>query len=148
MVSWLVKQALLNIARDTNFQLEKVPVKREEWAQLMKDLDVKGIHIAERDTQRTGLKKPPKEFWNTWSVDGFISEGLHQASELGWGTHEKHLPSNAKTFDYGPKCAIYLTQPGMATRVKTWCPTYGPQFGFLVTHNESISITDYFTVWE
>ena len=26
-------------------------------------------------------------FWNTWSVDGFIAEGFHQQSELGWGTH-------------------------------------------------------------
>jgi len=30
--------------------------------------------------------------------------------------------------------------------VRTWCPTPGPQYGFLVTHNESISIADYFTV--
>jgi len=114
----------------------------------MKDLDIKGIHIAERDTQRTNERKPAKEFWNTWSVDGFISEALHQAAELGWGTHEKNLPSNAHGFDYGPNCAIYLNQPGMTTRVKTWCPTYGPQFGFLVTHNESVSISDYFTVRE
>ena len=28
----------------------------------------------------------------------------------------------------------------------TWCPTPGPQFGFLVTHNEAISISDYYTV--
>lgn len=52
----------------------------------MRDLKVKGIHIAERDTQRTSLKKSANQFWNTWSVDGFISEGLHQAAELGWGT--------------------------------------------------------------
>jgi homospermidine synthase len=30
--------------------------------------------------------------------------------------------------------------------VRTWCPTPGPQYGFLVTHNESISIADFFTV--
>jgi homospermidine synthase len=30
--------------------------------------------------------------------------------------------------------------------VRSWCPTPGPQYGFLVTHNESISISDYFTV--
>ena len=36
----------------------------------------------------------------------------------------------------------------MSTRVKSWCPTYGAQFGFLVTHNESISISDYFTLQE
>jgi len=58
------------------------------------------------------------------------------------------MPKGAKTFDYGPKCAIYLNQSGMNTRVKTWCPTLGPQFGFLITHNESVSITDYFTLYE
>jgi homospermidine synthase len=36
-------------------------------------------------------------------------------------------------------------QPGANTRVRTWCPTRGAQYGFLVTHNESISIADYFT---
>lgn len=31
-------------------------------------------------------------------------------------------------------------------KVRTWTPTEGPFHGFLVTHNESISIADYFTV--
>ena len=30
--------------------------------------------------------------------------------------------------------------------MRTWCPTPGPQYGFLVTHNEAISIADFFTV--
>ena len=34
------------------------------------------------------------------------------------------------------------------TKVHTWTPAAGPQYGFLVTHNESISIADYFTVGE
>lgn len=75
--------------------MEKEPETREEWALLMKNLGVKGIHIAERDTQTTNLKRPMGEFWNTWSVDGFIGEGFHQPAELGWGTHEKWLPPNA-----------------------------------------------------
>ena len=33
------------------------------------------------------------EFVNTWSVDGFVSEGA-QPAELGWGTHEKHFPAD------------------------------------------------------
>jgi homospermidine synthase len=41
-----------------------------------------------------------------------------------------------------------MTKPGMNVQVKTWCPTFGPQYGFLVTHDESISISDYFTVKE
>ena len=39
-----------------------------------------------------------------------------------------------------------MQQPGANTRVRTWCPTLGPQYGRLVTHNEAISIADYFTV--
>src|SRR5262249_46012468 len=34
------------------------------------------------------------------------------------------------------------------TRVRSWCPTPGAQYGFMVTHNESISIADYFTLRE
>ena len=30
--------------------------------------------------------------------------------------------------------------------MRTWTPTPGAQYGFLVTHNEAISIADYFTV--
>ena len=58
----------------------------------MRSLGVKGIHIAERDTQTCNKVRPAKEFWNTWSVDGLISEGFYQAAELGWGTHEKWMP--------------------------------------------------------
>ena len=56
------------------------------------------------------------------------------------------MPDNGRAHDYGCEAAIYLLQPGANTRVRSWCPTPGPQYGFLVTHNESISIADYFTV--
>jgi homospermidine synthase len=146
MVSWFVKQALLDVAAKVG-TFTGVPGSRQEWAALMQSTGVKGIHIAERDTQR-GLR--PKElgrFVNTWSVDGFISEGL-QPAELGWGTHERWLPPTARQHADPLAPSIYLEQPGADTRVRTWCPTPGPQYGLLVTHNESISITDYFSVVE
>ena len=62
----------------------------------MQRAGVKGIHIAERDTQRARDPKPRGMFVNTWSVEGFCSEGL-QPAELGWGTHEKALPANGAT---------------------------------------------------
>ncbi len=37
--------------------------------------------------------KPIKTFVNTWSIEGFISEGS-QPAELGWGTHEKWMPDD------------------------------------------------------
>jgi homospermidine synthase len=146
MVSFFAKQAALNVARDLNLNVPD-PQTREEWAALLRQIGVKGIHIAERDTQRTVDPKPPNVFLNTWSVEGFISEGL-QPSEMGWGTHEKWKPETARTHERPGAPAIYLMQPGAATKVRTWCPTLGPQYGFLVTHNESISIADYFTVFE
>jgi homospermidine synthase len=144
MVSWFVKQALLNIAADLKLKVAK-PTTRDGWAKLMKKLGVKGIHIAERDTQRSKHPKPLDCFVNTWSVEGFISEGL-QPAELGWGSHEKKLPPKGKRHKKGTGAAIYIETPGATTRVKTWVPNVGPQFGYLVTHNEAISISDYYTV--
>jgi homospermidine synthase len=144
MVSWLVKQALLDIANDLNIKTT-VPKDQQGWAKLMKRVGVKGIHIAERDTQRARSPKPFDTFLNTWSVEGFVSEGL-QPAELGWGTHEKKLPPEGRRHKGGCGAAIYLERPGADTRVRTWTPGLGEHFGFLVTHNEAISIADYFTV--
>ncbi len=144
MVSWFVKQALLNLASDMKMDVTE-PKTRAEWGALMHKVGVKGIHIAERDTQRSKKPKPMDVFVNTWSVEGFVSEGL-QPAELGWGTHEKWMPDNGRTHASGCGAAIYLLQPGANTRVRSWCPTPGAQYGFLVTHNESISIADYFTL--
>jgi homospermidine synthase len=144
MVSWFVKQALVNIAGDIGIKF-KEPATRAEWGKLAQKLGVKGIHIAERDTQIARKAKPIEVFCNTWSVEGFLSEGM-QPAELGWGTHEKWMPKNGFKHKKGCQAAIYLTQPGANTRVRSWTPTAKAQYGFLVTHNESISISDYFTV--
>jgi homospermidine synthase len=144
MVSWFVKQALINIAADLGLKTPE-PKTRADWGALMQTLGIKGVHIAERDTQRSKRPKPMNVFVNTWSVEGFVSEGL-QPAELGWGTHEKWMPDNARTHATGCGAAIYMLQPGANTRVRSWTPTPQAQYGFLVTHNESISIADYFTV--
>ena len=93
MVSWFVKQALVNLAADLG---DKGPSRRrrEDWGRLAQRLGVKGVHIAERDTQRAKHPKPRNVFVNTWSIEGFLSEGM-QPAELGWGTHEKWAPANA-----------------------------------------------------
>jgi homospermidine synthase len=144
IVSHFVKEALLHIARDTGFKVV-TPTDRDSWATLAMDLGVKVIHIAERDTQVAREPKRPGEFVNTWSIDGFVSEG-GQPAELGWGTHEKHFPPDGARHEFGCDSAIYLQRPGASTRVRTWTPLEGPFHGFLVTHNESISISDYFTL--
>lgn len=146
MVSWFVKEALLTLARDIGRDAT-TPTDRAGWARLMQSLGVKGIHIAERDTQKSVRHKRIGTFVNTWSVEGFIAEGF-QPAELGWGTHERWFPEDGHRFDTGCRAAIWIARPGAITKVHTWCPTPGPQYGFLVTHNEAISIADYYTVGE
>jgi homospermidine synthase len=144
LVSHFVKQALVDIARDSDHSAE-IPVDRAGWGQLAERLGVKVIHIAERDTQIANTPKEPGEFVNTWSIDGFFSEGS-QPSELGWGTHEKHFPADGRRHDFGSQAAIYLLRPGAGTRVRSWTPLEGSYLGFLITHGESISIADYLTL--
>ena len=146
LVSHFVKQALLNIAADIKVDAGN-PKSRTDWGQLARQLGVKVIHIAERDSQVTNLPKEPGEFVNTWSIDGFVSEGS-QPSEMGWGTHERNFPRDGKRHDFGCLSAIYLMQPGAGTRVRTWTPKAGYFHGFCITHGEAISIADYYTVKE
>jgi len=146
LVSHFVKQALIDLAQayglDTSIS---TPSSRADWALLAEQLGVKVIHIAERDTQVGTVPKAPGEFVNTWSIDGFVSEGS-QPAELGWGTHERHFPKDGRRHDFGCGAAIFLLRPGAATRVRSWTPLEGPYHGFLITHGESISIADYLTL--
>ena len=59
MVSFFVKQALLNVAADLKLNAPQ-PKTKAEWADLMRQAGIKGIHIAERDTQRAKNPKEPE----------------------------------------------------------------------------------------
>ncbi len=146
LVSHFVKKALLLMAKDVGLSVVK-PQSCEQWAALAQSLGIKAIHIAERDTQVAQAPKARGEFVNTWSIDGFYSEGC-QPAELGWGTHEKEMPADAAQCQAGSTQAIYLDRPGRLTRVRSWTPLEGAYYGFLITHNESISLSDYFTVFD
>jgi homospermidine synthase len=145
LVSHLVKQALLDIAAAAGRVMAAEPASRRDWAALASSLGVRTIHISERDSQVPAVAKQPGEFVNTWSVDGFLSEGC-QPAELGWGSHERALPADAGTHASGSGAAIYLNRPGCSTKVRSWSPGEGPFHGFLITHNESISIADFLTL--
>jgi len=146
LVSHFVKKALLDVAAASGVKAEE-PTSREQWAALAKKLNVKVIHIAERDTQVSPVRKRVGEFVNTWSVDGFVSEGC-QPCELGWGSHERHFPADGNRYDFGRGSSIFLSRPGASTRVRTWTPKAGHFHAFAITHGESISISDFLTVKE
>lgn len=118
----------------------------QDFAGLAMLTGVKVIHISERDTQITNRPKQVNEFVNTWSVQGFYEEGIAPA-EMGWGTHERRLPKNAHTYDYGPQNQICLGRIGMETYVRSWIPM-GEIIGMVVRHGEAFTICDHLTVWD
>jgi homospermidine synthase len=145
LVSHFVKQALVDLAAASGEGAS--PGDRAAWGALAERLGVKVVHVAERDTQVSARPKRRGEFVNTWSIDGFVSEGA-QPAELGWGSHERHFPPDGRRHAFGSQAAIYLDRPGAGTRVRSWTPLEGPYHGFLITHSEAISNADYFTVGE
>jgi homospermidine synthase len=146
LVSHFTKQALLDMARVVGDE-GPIPLTREGWARLAMRLGVKAIHVAECDSQVSGRPKRQGEFVNTWSAEAFISEGS-QPAEMGWGTHEHSFPTAGRAHAGGCRAAIYLEQPGVSVRVRSWAPLAGAYHGFLITHAESISIADYLSVHE
>lgn len=147
VVSHFVKQALLNLAAGGSAVPHPPTASREDWAQLARSLNVKVIHVAERDNQIGSAHKQRHEFVNTWSSEAFVDESC-QPAELGWGSHERHWPEAACRYGFGSECAIYLDRPGASVRVRSWTPSEGPYHGFLISHGESISIADYLSVYK
>jgi homospermidine synthase len=145
-VSILVKQGLVEMAA-AHGVVHATLADPNDWAKLARDLDVRVIQISERDTQVGSTPRAEGEFVNTWSIDGFVNECL-QPAELGWGTHETELPKDGRTHDYGCGAAIYIDRPSFTVKVKSWSPNYLDFEGFLITHNEAISLADFLTYRE
>ena len=130
----------------TRWDALKHALEEKNYPQLAMLSGTKVIHISERDTQITNQPKRMNEFVNTWSIAGFHEEGIAPA-EMGWGTHERRLPTGAQVHSYGPGNQICLSQMGVNTWVRSWVPG-GEILGMVVRHGEAFTISDALTVWE
>lgn len=142
LVTHFVKQGLLNIAKDTGVD-HTVPTTRDQWVELAQKLDIKSIHISERDTQASAsVIKHDQEFVNTWSIEGYVEEGK-QPAELGWGTHEKHWPHDAVEHTNGWSAHTHRTLCSQACIRHALAPPL-PLFVLMmnILHLESVSIRD------
>ncbi len=152
MVSHLTKKALVEIGERAIKDGLAGPGVAEalaarDFPRLAQSLDVRVIHIAERDTQISDRPKEVDEFVNTWSVEGFYEEGIAPA-EMGWGTHEKSLPQNAYVHEgSGPRNQIAIAQPGASTWVRSWVPDCEIT-GLVIRHGEAFTMSDFLTVWD
>ena len=142
LVSHFVKQALLNIAADTGVDAGN-PKSRADWGELARKLGVKVIHIAERDTQVVERAEGARTSSSTPGRSTASSARARSRPSSAGARTRSNFPRDGKRHDFGCLAAIYLMQPGAATRVRTWTPMAGHFHGFLITHGEAISIADY-----
>lgn len=90
LVSHFLKQALWEIASRRSSSMPAAPA-REWWARLARELGVRVIQVAERDSHLSSIPRCVNEFTNTWSAQGLAGELCHP-SELGWGAYETRIP--------------------------------------------------------
>jgi homospermidine synthase len=134
-----------DLATDRRAILER-SLENGDYARLAMATGTKVIHISERDTQISNQPKQVDEFVNTWSVDVFYEESLAPV-EIGWGTHERSIPTRAFFHQQGPRNQISLGQMGMKTLIRSWVPIGGEIIGMAIRHEEVFTISDYLTVW-
>ena len=147
LVSHFVKQALLNLARDTG-----VDTDRPDRPPGLGGVGAKPRR--EGDPHRR-TRHPDRLRWRS-SQASSSTPGRSTASwaraasppNSAGARMKRPLPADGRHHDFGCDAAIYLLRPGASTRVRTWTPMAGPLHGFLITHNEAISIADYYTVVE
>ena len=140
------KQALLDLTSHVGHEHGR-PAGSADWGRLASDLQVRVIHISERDTQVINRHKLVGEFVNTWSVEGFYEEAMMPA-EVGWGTHQKTLPEETHGHNAGPDNAIFIAKPAAEIMLRSWVPNGGQIAGYALPHGESITLSDYFTLRE
>ena len=75
LVSQLVKAAALELARALADEVGR-PGRAEAGRRLFRGLGIRTIQIAEHDSQVSRTPRAAGEFVSTWSVDGFLSEGI------------------------------------------------------------------------
>ena len=89
----------------------------------MQRAGVKGIHIAERDTQRAREAEAARHVRQHLVGRGLLSRKACSRPSSAGARMRRRLPANGFQHTTGCDAAIYLTQPGADTRVRSWTPT-------------------------
>ncbi len=144
LISHFVKRGIADMARAYKIPQAEALIKKKKFAELAFALDIRAIHVSERDSQVPQFEKKDEEFVNTWSCIGFVEEAIAPA-ELGWGSHEKSFSSLKSVFP-DPSTAILKTK-GCQTHIHSWVPS-GSIKGMVIRHGESTSIPELLTLTE
>jgi homospermidine synthase len=105
-----------------------------------KELGVRTVHISEYDTQKVNIPKKQNEYCNTWgsTAEPFYEESLAPV-EMTFGSHEDKPTKNIAYYDPKQNYLI-LDQLCMETQAQSYTPGYGNYLGYLIRHEENITI--------
>ena len=142
LVSHFTKLLLRGMAEKNKVKNSEQLLKSNKYNRLAKILGLTLIQISERDNQQTKLVTTEKEFYNTWSVMGFIDEALLN-TEISFGTHEKKTPYKADTSQLKTTGQIILPIPCHQVRAKTYEPVGGLATGYCISHAECYSLAKF-----
>lgn len=124
----------------------KALVKEGKFNEVAHSIGVKMIQVNDIDLQQINSKYDDKTLFSTWCIDSFFFEMLSE-STINIGTHENiDFEGECKFLDYEKG---FLELKNIA--VDTKCNTYysdGEFEGFLVPHEETITIADSLKVEE
>lgn len=115
--------------------------KQGKYNYLAENLGLTLIQIAERDNQSSKYLSSEKNYYNTWSIIGFLDEALIP-TEISWGTHEKLLPYKAQTSMLKESGQIILPLLGYQVTTKSFEPKGGIFTGYCIPHAECYSLGD------
>lgn len=126
------------IAIDLLAKKKNITTTGKSHALLAKELDIRTIHISERDTQSSSIPKKMNEYCNTWSSDGecYYEEALG-CVEMSIGTHENSQYSNQI---YRNKGYAIFDRKGLDTYAQSYLPYYGRYIGQIIRHDEAYTI--------
>ena len=135
IVSHFVKEALLDIARDTGVEAD-VPTNRARAGRRSPGGWRSRSSTSPSATPRWRCSRSASASSSTPGRS--TASSARAASRRNWAGAPTSGTSRrmARRHDFGCGAAIYLERPGAGTRVRTWTPLEGPFHGFLVTHNE------------
>lgn len=148
LVSHFVKMAIEYVVH-TQFSKDKKlkkMLKEGRFNEISRILDIQMLHVNDVDLQKVKEEYSDNLLFSTWCTDSFWFEMLSEAT-MNVGTHEN--------IDFEKECNFYDKEKGFLEFKKlaadNLCKTYYPNGkfdGFLVPHEETITIADFLTVKE
>lgn len=140
--AYFVRKAIMNLYKYF-YPKESQEISIAEMAQKCNVYVIQNAEYDDQEIKNNILSKMPKDnFINTWSCWSYIDECITAESELGFGTHEKNIPSNSILYNH----QLILKQKPCNTVRETYIPYIGKLKGYVVPHSDSSYLALYLEI--